>query len=220
MQIFPRSLNFLPLVAAIAVASAGAVVTFALTYYNGPRNYQVGYMPEQPVPYSHRLHAGELGMDCRYCHANVERSAHAMVPPTQTCMGCHAQIKTDSARLAPVRESWASGEPIEWVRIHNLPDHAYFNHSVHVSAGVGCVSCHGRIDQMEVVAQAEPLSMGWCLDCHRNPEPHLRPLDRITDMDWELGQSPDEEVNVREAAEVAYLADHAVPPEACSGCHR
>lgn len=215
MQIFPKSLNFLPLVAALGTAVAGGVVTFVFVYYFSPNNLQVGYAPVQPVPYSHRLHAGQLGMDCRYCHANVERSYEAMVPPTQTCMGCHAVVKPDSARLAPVHESWESGDPVPWVRVHNLPDHVFFDHSVHLSAGVGCVSCHGRIDQMEVVTQAEPLSMGWCLDCHRSPEENLRPLDRLTDMDWTPAAATEEERRV-----IAGLAARATPPENCSGCHR
>jgi len=215
MQIFPKSLNLLPLIAALGVAVGGGVATFVVVYYFSPRFLQVGYAPEQPVPYSHRLHAGQLGIDCRYCHANVERSFEAMIPPTQTCMGCHSQIRTDSARLQPVRDSWESGEPIEWVRVHNIPDHAYFDHSVHLSAGVGCVSCHGRVDRAEVVQVEEPLSMGWCLDCHRNPEEHLRPTSRITDMDWTQEQATEEE-----RAEIALLLDRAVPPENCSGCHR
>lgn len=215
MQIFPKSLNYLPLIAALNVAIGGGVVTFVFVYYFSPDNLQVGYAPVQPVPFSHRLHAGDLGMDCRYCHANVERSFEAMVPPTQTCMGCHAVIRPDSARLAPVHESWETGLPVEWVRVHNLPDHAYFDHSVHLSAGVGCASCHGRIDRMEVVTQAEPLSMGWCLDCHRAPEENLRPLDRLTDMDW-----TNEAATEEEAAVVAALGRRATPPENCSGCHR
>jgi hypothetical protein len=215
MQIFPKSLNFLPLAAALGVAVGGGVVTFVVAYYFSPYHLQVGYAPEQPVPFSHRQHVGQLGMDCRYCHANVERSYEAMVPPTQTCMGCHSLVRPDSARLAPVRESWESGQPIEWVRVHDLPDHAYFDHSVHLSAGVGCVSCHGRIDQMEVVTQAEPLSMGWCLDCHRNPGPHLRPVDRITDMEWTPDVATAEDNRV-----IAGLLARAVPPENCSGCHR
>ena len=215
MQIFPKSLNYLPLVAALVVAVGGGVVTFVFVYYFSPNNLQVGYAPEQPVPFSHRLHAGDLGMDCRYCHANVERSFEAMVPPTQTCMGCHAVIRPDSARLAPVRESWETDRPIEWVRVHNLPDHAYFDHTVHRSGGVGCASCHGRIDQMEVVTQAEPLSMGWCLDCHRAPEENLRPLDRLTDMDW-----TNEAATEEEGAMIAALGQRATPPENCSGCHR
>lgn len=215
MQIFPKSLNLLPLIAALGVAVGGGVATFVVVYYFSPRFLQVGYAPEQPVPYSHRLHAGQLGIDCRYCHSNVERSFEAMIPPTQTCMGCHSQILPESARLQPVRDSWESGDPIEWVRVHNVPDHAFFDHSVHLSAGVGCVSCHGRVDRMEVVQVEEPLSMGWCLDCHRDPEESLRPTSRITDMDWTQEQATEQE---RE--EIALLLERAVPPENCSGCHR
>ena len=209
MQIFPRSLNLLPLVAAVALAVGGGVVTFIVAYYFSFWNVQVGYAPTQPVPFSHRLHAGQLGMDCRYCHANVERSGEAMIPPTQTCMGCHAVVRPESAALEPVRESWQSGEPIEWVRVHNLPDHAYFDHSIHLSAGVGCASCHGRIDQMEVVTLQSPLSMSWCLDCHRDPEPNLRPVSEITNMAYE-----------REEGEEIEYARYVLPPETCSGCHR
>ncbi len=215
MQIFPKSLNLLPLVAALGVAVGGGIATFVVVYYFSPRFLYVGYEPEQPVPYSHRLHAGQLGIDCRYCHANVERSFEAMVPPTQTCMGCHTLVRPESARLAPVRESWASGDPVPWVRVHNVPDHVFFDHSVHVAAGVGCVSCHGRVDRMEVVSIAEPLSMGWCLDCHRDPEEYLRPVDRITDMTW----SPDE-ASEAERTEMAALLARATPPENCTGCHR
>ncbi len=145
------------------------------------RATDVGYAPEQPVPYSHALHAGQLGIDCRYCHNTVETAAHAAVPPTQTCMNCHAAIRKESEKLIPVRASYATGMPIPWVRVHDLPDYVYFNHSAHVRRGVGCVSCHGRVDTMEVVYQAEPLSMGWCLDCHRNPERHLRPVEFVTE---------------------------------------
>jgi hypothetical protein len=178
MQIFPRHLNLLPLVIAGAATVGGGVLTGAIWYYAAPDNLQVGYAPEQPVPYSHRLHAGELEMDCRYCHANVERSHEAMVPPTQTCMGCHTQVLPDSERLAPVRESFETGEPVEWVRVHQVPDTVFFDHSVHLAAGVGCVTCHGRVDQMEVVQVDQPISMGWCLDCHRDPGPGLRPRNR------------------------------------------
>jgi hypothetical protein len=209
MQIFPRSLNLLPLVAAVALAVAGGVVTFVVTYYFSFWNVQVGYAPVQPVPFSHRLHAGQLGMDCRYCHANVERSFEAMIPPTQTCMGCHAVVRNDIASLAPIRESWQTGEPVEWVRVHNVPDHAYFDHSIHLSAGVGCATCHGRIDQMDVVTLQSPLSMSWCLDCHRDPEPNLRPVSEITNMAYE--REPDEEIE---------YARYVLPPENCSGCHR
>lgn len=209
MQIFPRSLNYLPAIAAIGVAVLGVGITGAVWYYGSPKHLQVGYAPRQPVPYSHRLHVGQLGIDCRYCHANVERSAEAQIPPTQTCMNCHALVRTDSARLAPVRQSWNDNRPVEWVRVHKVPDHAYFDHSVHLAAGVGCVSCHGRIDQMDVVRQEQPLSMSWCLDCHRNPGPHLRPRDQITNMEWR--PNPGEPVRV---------ARPVSPPQHCSGCHR
>ena len=210
MQIFPRSLNYLPLVAAVGVAVLGGGLTLGIWYYFSPRNTQVGYAPEQPIPYSHKLHAGELGIDCRYCHANIERSQEAMIPPTQACMGCHAIVKSDSPRLAALRGSWSSNRPVEWVRVHRVADYVYFDHSVHLAAGVGCVSCHGRIDEMEVVRQDQPLNMGWCLECHRNPGPNLRPKDQITNMTW----TPSEEEQTQ-LAEVALRG-----PQHCSGCHR
>lgn len=214
MQIFPRTLNYLPLVGAVVASIGGAVTVFVFWYWFSPKNLQVGYEPAQPIPYSHALHAGTLGIDCRYCHASVEFSQEAMVPPTQTCMGCHAEVKRDSPRLEALRQSWATGEPVPWVRVHKLPEHAYFDHSVHLAAGVGCVSCHGRVDQMEVVRIDQPMSMGFCLDCHREPGPNLRPRSRITDMDWGIGEGnrPDED----QIADVSTLN----PPTHCSGCHR
>lgn len=213
MQSFPKSLNLLPIVAGAVGTLAAIGTVFVFWYYFSPKNLQVGYKPPQPVPYSHQLHAGQLGIDCRYCHSAVEVSHSARVPPNQTCMGCHAVVKPDSAALAPVREAWKSDASMEWVKVHQIPDHAYFNHSAHVSAGVGCRSCHGRVDQMEVVEVVSPLSMGWCLDCHRNPEPALGPPSRVTDMDWgEDGNRPDED---------KILAVNEIhPPEHCSACHR
>lgn len=208
MQIFPRQLNLLPAVLAVAALAGGIGIVLVFWIYFSPRNLQVGYAPDQPVRYSHRLHAGELGIDCRYCHANVERSQEAMIPPTQTCMGCHNIVRNQSAALAPVRESWETGRAVEWVRVHKLPEHTYFDHSVHLAAGVGCVSCHGRVDQMEVVRIEQPIAMGWCLDCHRNPGPNLRPADQITNMAWE----PDENWQPQVAS--------VNPPTHCSGCHR
>lgn len=208
MQIFPRSLNRLPAIAAIGLALVGGLLTAVLWYYFTPKFTLVGYAPRQPVAYSHALHAGQMGMDCRYCHSNVERAAHAQIPPTQTCMNCHALVRIDSPRLEPVRESWQSGRAIEWVKVHRLPDHVYFDHSAHLSAGVGCVTCHGRVDQMEVVQHARSLSMEWCLDCHRNPTPNLRPLDQITNMDPNLSGTQ------------ARPPRQLRPPTTCSGCHR
>lgn len=200
----------------LAGAGGAGGLLYAIVVVNygfSPAATDVGYQPEQPVPFSHRLHAGELGMDCRYCHNTVEQAAHSPIPTTEVCMGCHTMIHPESTKLAPVRESWEQDLPIEWVRIHDLPDYAYFDHSAHVNRGVGCASCHGRIDTMEVVHQENTLAMGWCLECHREPEAHLRPMDRITDMDWapenqrELGLQLKEQNNIN-------------PPQDCSACHR
>ncbi len=196
----------------LAVLTIAAVGFF--WYYGSPRYTDVGYRPEQPVRYSHKLHAGDLGMDCRYCHYQVEVSPVAQVPPTQICMNCHGVILPQSERLLPVRESWARGIPIEWVRVHKTPDYAYFDHSVHIAAGVGCASCHGNVAAMDVVQQVQPLSMGWCLDCHRNPDPHLRPRTEITNMKW---TPPADQA---EFARRVRLEKNIVPPQECSGCHR
>lgn len=193
-QIFPRWTNSIPTVGVSLVALLGASTIFVVWYWFSPQHTDVGYTPKQPIPYSHKLHAGEMQMDCRYCHYNVERSAHAGVPPTQVCMNCHSQIRKDSPLLEALRTSWADGKdggPVPWKRIHKVPDFAYFNHSVHVQVGsgenraaIGCESCHGRIDLMEVVGQVQPLSMAWCLDCHDNPARFLRPVDDVTKMGW------------------------------------
>ena len=175
---------------------------------------RVGYRPEQPIPYSHATHVGELGLDCRYCHNTVDVSPHSAVPPVATCMNCHTGIHAQSEALLPVREAYAGGEAIEWVRVHDLPDYVYFNHSAHVTRGVGCESCHGRIDQMAVVAQVEELTMSWCLDCHRDPWPNLRPLSEITTMGYE--PSGDRHELGRQIAEERNLK----PSTDCSTCHR
>ncbi len=164
----------------LAVAYFSAIIILATS----PKTTSVGYQPTQPIPYSHAVHAGKLGIDCRYCHNTVEYTARASVPPTETCMNCHKSILPDSEKLTLLKESFATGKPIKWVRVHDLPDFVYFNHSAHVMRGVGCVTCHGRVDRMEVVYQAESLSMGWCLDCHRNPEKYLRPKEFVTKMDY------------------------------------
>jgi hypothetical protein len=228
MQLFRRSLNYLPLALAVGVVALGASVTASSWYYFSPDNLQVGYAPEQPIPYSHKLHVGELGIDCRYCHSNVERSQEAMIPPTQTCMGCHAVVKPDSPRLAALRDSWKSGNPVPWVRVHELPEHAYFDHSAHffllagaptvpagAAGGVGCVSCHGRVDQMEVVRLDAPLSMGWCLECHREPSANLRPASELTNMSWKH-----DEASTSAAVAPKLAAASVRPPEHCTGCHR
>ena len=213
-QIFPKWTNHLPTIAAVGGAVGLIAVVGLVWYYFSPKYTDMGYRPVQPVPYSHKLHAGDLGIDCRYCHTSVENQAHANIPPTQTCMNCHTLVKPDSDKLALVRESFETKRPIQWVRVHNLPGYAYFNHGVHINAGVGCISCHGNVAQMEVVQLAEPLSMGWCLDCHRNPEPNLRPVDQVTNMNW---QPPDDMVELGKRLREAKKIN---PPTQCSACHR
>jgi hypothetical protein len=214
--IFPRWTNMIPLAAGVLGPLALAGVVGGIWYYFSPEFTDVGYRPQQPVPFSHKLHAGDMGMDCRYCHNTIERAAHAAVPPAQTCMNCHSLVKTDSPRLKLVRDSYETGEPIPWVRVHQLPDYAFFDHRPHLAAGVGCSSCHGRIDRMPIVEMAKPLSMGWCLDCHRDPEPELRPKDQITNMAWDFEVDGKAYDAFKDPARTRQVR----PPEHCSGCHR
>ena len=211
-QIFPKWTNQVPSKILIGLIVTVNVVILGVWYFFSPKYTDVGYAPEQPVPYSHQLHVDQLGLDCQYCHTNVTVSKQANIPPTQTCMNCHNAVLPESEKLEPIRESWAIGKAVEWVKVHNLPDYAYFNHAAHVNVGVGCESCHGRIDQMEVVYQAEPLSMSWCLDCHRAPEQHLRPVDEITTMGYEV----DDQLLI--GAELV-KKNNVTPPQYCQGCH-
>ena len=183
-QIFKKSANLWPLFFIAAVVLLGGGVTGFFSYYGSPEYTDVGYRPEQPVDYSHKLHAGDLGIDCRYCHTAVEVSAKANVPATEICMNCHTLVGTDNKKLDPVRASWVNNSSLEWVRVHDLADYAFFNHSAHVNVGIGCESCHGNIAAMDKVMQVEPLSMGWCLSCHKAPQEHLRPQKDVTKMDW------------------------------------
>lgn len=185
-----------------------------VVFATSPNTTSVGYQPVQPIPYSHALHAGELGLDCRYCHTGVEQGAKATIPPTQTCMNCHANVLVNSEKLQPLRDSYESGLPVQWVRVHDLPDFVFFDHSAHVTRGVSCVSCHGRVDRMETVYQVKPLNMGWCLQCHRNPQENIRPVELVTDLGWiptedpaEIGQRLMEQNNIN-------------PSTDCSTCHR
>ena len=211
-NLFPKWTNLLPTVLVIALPVVGISAILSVNYWFSPEFTDVGYTPEQPVPFSHKLHAGDLGMDCRYCHNTVEQASHAAIPPAATCMNCHRSVKPESEALAPIRAAAAGGEPVRWVRVHLLPDYAFFDHSVHVGAGVGCATCHGRIDQMDEVTQHAALSMNWCLDCHRHPEAVLRPRDQVTNMEYDPAQRPFD----RDAAGLRKVD----PPEHCSGCHR
>jgi Cytochrome c7 and related cytochrome c len=215
--LFPRWSNkVVPLALALGVLPLGTATAAGVWYYGTNKHFEVGYTPTQPVPYSHKLHAGDMGMDCRYCHSTVERSAIAAVPPTQTCMNCHSKVRTDSQKLLPVRESWATDQPIPWIKIHNLPDYVYFDHSAHLAAGVGCETCHGRVDQMIQVSQVKPLSMGWCIDCHRNPAPNLRDPRDITKM----GLAPSGDAAAMGTGVAVVNGRTIKPPVNCSGCHR
>ncbi len=169
---------------------------------------------EQPVKFDHRHHVRDDGIDCLYCHNDARRAPFAGIPATSVCVGCHAQIWTSSPELVKVRESALSGVPIVWRRVTNMPQHVFFNHSIHLAKGVGCVSCHGRVDQMAAVYQAKPLLMSECLDCHRHPEDYLRPRGEITNMEW-VPSRPQREVG----AELVRLYD-VHPRIDCSTCHR
>jgi hypothetical protein len=212
--IFPRWTNRAPLVIGLGGPLLTSAIVLGIWYWLSPKYTDVGYQPGQQVPFSHKLHAGDLGMDCRYCHNTVERAAYAAIPPTQTCMNCHHLILKSSPKLAPIRASFASGKPMEWIKVHMLPDYAYFDHSIHLAAGVGCRSCHGRVDQMKVVHQTRPMSMAWCLECHREPWPHLRPPDQVTNMKWDPKRSGYDPKND------ASRPRQPDPPVHCSGCHR
>lgn len=218
-NIFPRWTNQLPIKVLLCVAVLGAVVSGAVAYYFTPKYTRVGYMPTQPVHYRHDIHVNQLGMDCRYCHSNVEVAAHANIPSTQTCMNCHSQIQKNNPKLAALRKSWETGDPLPWVKIHYVPDYAYFNHAVHVNRGVSCVSCHGNINRMDVVWHDQPQSMSWCLDCHRNPAKHVRPVEQVFNLEWKpAGADPLKAQNELGAKLVKEWNIH--PPQNCAGCHR
>jgi len=225
-QLFPPYANTLFRVAILgAVLGLPSLGIAALVFVRSPYMTGSNDAKTQPIQFSHAHHVNGLGIDCRYCHTSAEEVAHSNVPPTKTCMNCHSQIWVGSTMLEPVRESYNSNKSIEWKRLHRLADFAYFNHSIHVTKGIGCASCHGRIDQMQAVYQKGTLLMEWCLDCHRNPENHLRPRDQITNLAWtaeqykdpeqpdkvwtqqELGSKLKADLNVRSLIE-------------CSTCHR
>ncbi|TSA35182.1 MAG: cytochrome C [Verrucomicrobiaceae bacterium] len=213
---FPKWTNWIPLKLVICLAVIGAFLVGGIWYYFTPKYTRVGFMPTQPVPFSHALHVEQLGMDCRYCHSFVEVASHSNVPSTQTCMACHTQIRATSPKLEAVRESWKTGRPVSWVRIHKLPDYSYFNHAVHVNRGVSCFSCHGAVNTMQTVWQDKPQSMSWCLDCHRAPENFLRPPAEVFNMNWK----PAAGENQREMGMKFKEEWEVKPPVTCGGCHR
>ncbi|MBC9889433.1 MAG: ammonia-forming cytochrome c nitrite reductase subunit c552 [Opitutae bacterium] len=214
--IFPKQANKVPAQVVIALLLMGGALTAGITYYFTPKYSRVGYQPTQPVPFEHSLHAGELGIDCRFCHNHVDKSGHSNVPSTNSCMICLNQIQLASDKLELVRASFATGEPIPWVQVHKLPDYVYFNHSVHVNRGISCYECHGQVNEMDVVHHVKPFSMAFCLDCHRNPEEKLRPPEEVFNLDWR----PESEEAQLEFGREAKEAWRVNPPVGCAGCHR
>lgn len=215
-NIFPKWFNTLPIKFLFAATLLLLLVVVGVTYYFSPEYTRVGYAPTQPVSFSHEFHSGTLEIDCRFCHSFVDKSGHSNVPGSNVCMSCHSMVLKDDSRLAPVRQSFDSGEPIPWVRVHKVPDYVYFNHAVHVNRGISCVECHGNVDEMEIVYHAKKMSMGFCLDCHRNPEDYIRPVDEVYNLDWER---PTNEKDIEEIE--GFVHDWGVnPPQSCSGCHR
>ena len=229
-NIFPRWSNLLPLKIAVCAGSAVAGVALAFTYYATPKAQVVGYQPSQPIPFSHKIHVDQLGLDCRYCHSFVEVSGHSNVPTANTCWNCHQHVQRESPKLAPLHRAMDpafpgyDGKPIEWVRIHKSPDYVYFNHSAHVNRGISCQSCHGDVHKMETVWQAENHSMGWCLECHRAPENHLRPLEEVYNFNYGDGDvarySKNQAVKTTQDLGLKLKEQFKVKPkETCATCH-
>jgi Cytochrome c7 and related cytochrome c/Class III cytochrome C family len=208
--LFPKWANALPWKIVVALFVLANVATAAVWYYFTPKYTRVGYQPKQPVAFSHAIHADQLGLDCRYCHTGVEKSWFSNIPASSTCMNCHSLLLKDDPKLAVVRDSYASGNPIPWVHIHKVADFVYFNHSVHVNRGISCVHCHGTVNHMDEVFHSKPLSMGFCLECHRAPEEKIRPVELVTQLDWKGavdGKKLVHDWNVK-------------PGQSCSTCHR
>ena len=217
-QVFHRAANNVAKISIVTAVVLAGVAGFVYTQI-ARSNYLTGQYVEkqQPVQFSHKHHVGDDGIDCRYCHTAVETSSSAGMPPTQTCMNCHSQIWSDSPYLEPVRASYRDNKPIEWERVHDLPEYAYFNHSIHIAKGVGCSTCHGQIDNMPAVWQENTLQMEWCLQCHREPEKYIRPKSEIYNLQWQDGDLTMEE---RLQLKADYKIRNAQMLTSCSTCHR
>lgn len=210
-QVFPRSAN---IIAKASIVGAVLIIWAVLGFIILSSQSYTPIVHTQPVAFSHQQHITDLGIDCRYCHTGVETSAFAGLPSTQICMNCHSEVQTSSTKLAPVRDSRTNNTALVWTRVNNLPDFTYFNHSAHVTKGVACVTCHGQVDQMEVLVQPRPLSMSWCMDCHRDPAPNIRPRDQVTSMNW-LPPADFDQIRKRLIDEY-----HVESKTSCSTCHR
>jgi len=209
-QVFDRSSNALARFSLVLTGLIVIALGVALDQLQrSPWVTRQGQRPDQPIPFSHKHHVEGLGLQCQYCHVQVEKAAYAGIPPTKTCINCHAQIWTNAELLEPVRQSWATGASIQWVRVHDLPDYVYFNHDIHVNKGIGCASCHGRVDEMPLMYQQNTLQMEWCLNCHRNPAANLRPVSEIYNMAW-AGPSSDKPVWCASADKAGPTAQNVV----------
>lgn len=217
-QVFPKSMNILAVASLLGglLLSAG-LVWAGLVYTRSSYGTGAGIAVVQPVPFSHRHHAGVLGIDCRYCHTSVEHTSFAGMPPTKTCMNCHSQIWVGSSMLEPVRESYRTNKSLRWRRVYNLPGFVYFDHSIHVQKGVGCSTCHGRIDQMPFTHQVPTLLMEWCLDCHRNPARQIRPREEVFNMRY---QPPDDQLALGRKLVEQYGVKDEKTITSCTTCHR
>ncbi|MEE9405572.1 MAG: cytochrome c3 family protein [Algisphaera sp.] len=237
--VFPRWANYLLPLVLLGGLGAGMYVPVLVGLGLNPNTLNKNYRPKQPVPYSHSLHVGQLGLDCTYCHTTVTETGFAAIPPVETCIACHnpekegSGVKKDSPKLAALHAAYRSGKPVKWVKVHDLADYAYFNHSAHVTKGVGCSTCHGRVDRMgeEGVHQHANLSMGWCIDCHRAPEKNLRPPSEVTNMAYTPLDDPEviaaNITNLKEAqllvgrrVKAEYNVHNAAYMQSCSTCHR
>jgi hypothetical protein len=216
-QLFrPGADSVVLIVIAAIVLTPGAAIGLTYAVLQSPYNTGEEVVRRQPVPFSHQHHVDELGLDCRYCHTSVEHAAFAGLPPTHTCMTCHSQIWANAAMLAPVRESLANREPIHWTRVNRVPDYVYFDHSIHVQKGIGCTTCHGPVGLMPLTRQVAPLTMGWCLGCHRDPAPFVRSPDQVFAPVWT--PPPDQrERGARLMVQYLIKTDHLTD---CSRCHR
>ncbi|TPK69593.1 cytochrome c3 family protein [Mesorhizobium sp. B2-4-19] len=216
-QIFSKSANGVARFVILGVCAALLLITvIGIALPRSGFVTGVGQAVAQPVPFSHKHHVGQLGLDCRYCHDGVETSSSAGLPATEICMTCHSQLFTNAEMLAPVRASLASGRPLEWQRVNSVPDFVYFNHSIHIAKGVSCETCHGEVDDMPLTIRAHSLSMGWCLDCHRNPGPNLRPPQDVFLMHW---RPPDDIERIRRSL-ISVLGTHPETMTDCYVCHR
>jgi hypothetical protein len=219
--IFPKWTNRLPMMLIVGALLITCGVVAGFWYYFTPKYTRVGYQPIQPVSFSHAIHVSQVGLDCRYCHTGEDKSWYSNIPAASTCMNCHRQVLKDDPRLALVRESVATGRPIPWVQIHRVPDFVYFNHAVHINRGISCVECHGQVNQMDEVYHAKSLAMAFCLDCHRHPAAAVRPLDKVTDLNWKWNEDPRTAAEMQRVNGEKFVREWRVQSlQTCSACHR